>query len=131
MSKPAKHILTVSGAIYLLFGLSISFFPQETGRIFGTASQYGVDLLLMKVVGALFFGLGVINVMARNAIISGIYGRPITLGNAMMSLIIAGQFLKFNLSQDGVGGHFWIVTVIFSVVTLAFIYLFFTSSRPE
>lgn len=131
MSNPGKHILLVSAVIYLVFGLGISFFPQETGRIFGTASQYGTDLLLMKVVGGLFFGIGVTNFMSRNSVVGGIYGRPLTLGNAMVNLIIAGQFIKFNFSQDGVGGHFWIVALIFSVLALSFIYLFLRGPKAE
>lgn len=131
MKKPGKLILTISSMIYLLFGLVISFLPQETGRIFGTASQYGMDLLLMKVIGALFFGLGLINFMSRSSIIGGIYGRPITLGNVMVSLIISGQFVKFNISQDGVGGHLWVVAIIFILITLSFIYLFFKTPATE
>jgi hypothetical protein len=129
MNKQSKYILTTSAVIYLLFGLGISFLPEETGRIFGTASQYGVDLLLMKVIGALFFGIGVINFMSRKTIVGGIYGRPITLGNAMLSMIIASQFLKFNYYQDGVGAHFWLVAVIFSTLSLSFIYLFFSTPK--
>jgi len=131
LNNPGKHILTSSAVIYLIFGLSISFFPQETGRIFGTASQYGIDLLLMKVVGGLFFGFGVTNFMSRNSVVGGIYGRPITLGNAMINLIIAGQFLKFNFLQDGVGGHFWIVAILFSAMALSFIYLFLKAPKAE
>jgi hypothetical protein len=129
MNKQSKYILTTSAVIYLLFGLGISFLPEETGRIFGTASQYGVDLLLMKVIGALFFGIGVINFMSRKTIVGGIYGRPTTLGNAMVSMIIASQFLKFNYYQDGVGAHFWLVAVIFSTLSLSFIYLFFSTPK--
>jgi hypothetical protein len=125
MKGPAKYLYAVSGLLYILIGLSISFYPQETGRIFGTASQYGVDLLLMKVVGALVFAFGVTNIMVWRA---GSASKAITLGNAMMALIISGQFLKFILSQDGVGGHFWVVTSIFSLFTIGFIYTFFTSS---
>lgn len=129
MNRQCKYILTISALIYLLFGLGISFFPEETGRIFGTASQYGVDLLLMKVIGSLFFGFGVINFMSRNTTVGGIYGRPITLGNAMVSMIIASQFLKFNVYQDGVGAHFWIVAIIFTMLSLSFIYLFFRTPK--
>lgn len=125
MKGSAKYLYAVSGLLYILIGLSISFYPQETGRIFGTASQYGVDLLLMKIVGALVFAFGVTNIMVWRA---GSASKVITLGNAMMALIISGQFLKFILSQDGVGGHFWVVTSIFSFITIGFIFTFFTSS---
>jgi len=118
--------MTGSAAVYLLLGLGISFFPVETGQVLGTVSQSGMDLLLMKVVGALLFGFGVINLMARKSAIGGIYGRAIVLGNIMTALIIGSQFLKFIFSGTDVGLLVWAVTILFLILFLAFLKLFFT-----
>ncbi|MDR9418082.1 hypothetical protein [Gracilimonas sp.] len=123
--------MTSSAVLFILMGLGISFFPQETGRIFGTASQYGMDLLIMKMVGALLFGFGVINFMARRSPIGGIYGRSIVMGNLMMTLIIGAQFLKFVFRQDAVAGQVWIIGILFILFSLGFIKLFFTSPVEE
>jgi hypothetical protein len=126
MKRTAKYLFAVSGLFYMFIGLGISFYPQETGRIFGTASQYGVDLLLMKIVGALFLAYGVTNVMVWR---SDNGSKAIILGNAMMALIISGQFLRFIFSQDGVGGHFWIIACIFSGFAIGYIYAFIVTSK--
>ncbi len=123
--------MLASAITYLLMGLGISFFPQETGRLLGTASQYGMDLMIMKALGALIFGFGVINLMAWRSPLGGIYGRSIVFGNFMMALIIGGQFLKFNFTQDGVGTHIWILCGIFVVYMLGFLKLFFTSPTQK
>lgn len=127
MTSYSKVLMTSSAIVYLLMGLVISFFPQEIGRLFGTASQYGMDLLVMKILGALFFGFGVINLMACRSPLGGVYGRSIVMGNLMLALIIGGQFLKFNISQDVTGGHFWLICGVFIVFATGFLKLFFTS----
>lgn len=124
-------VMSSSAAFFLLTGLGISFFPQETGRIFGTASQYGMDLLIMKILGALFFGFGVMNFMARRSPVGGIYGRSIVMGNLMMTLIIGAQLFKFIFRQDGVGEHIWVLAFLFLILSVAYLKLFFTQPAAK
>ncbi|MEX0724371.1 MAG: hypothetical protein WD357_04795 [Gracilimonas sp.] len=126
MARFSKIVMTGSATLYLILGLGISFFPEVTGRILGTASQSGLDLLLMKVVGALLFGFGVINLMARNSAIGGIYGRAIVLGNIMIALITGSQFLKYIISANEIEPHFWAITILFLLLFVSFLKLFFT-----
>lgn len=63
-----------------LLGLGASFFPHEILNYFDTSPE-GITVVLAKVVGGLYLGLAVLNWMAREKLIGGIYSRPVAVGN--------------------------------------------------
>ena len=82
--------LMSSSALFMgILGIAASFMPQEILTHLGTMPNASAALLV-QTVGALYLGFAILNWMARNVIIGGIYARPVALGNflhfAMVSL---------------------------------------------
>lgn len=73
-------LMTTSAGFVGLIGVAVSLFPEELLRSLGTQSE-GVPVLLIRLVGALYLGFAVLNWMARDNLIGGIYSRPVALGN--------------------------------------------------
>jgi hypothetical protein len=72
--------MRLSSFFLVILGLAASFIPQEILAHYGARSS-GLGVLLMQVVGALYLGFAVVNWMARDVLIGGIYARPVALGN--------------------------------------------------
>lgn len=73
-------LMTASALFMGILGLSAALFPGKLVRYLGGQQQAGI-LLMMNVLGILYLGFAVVNWMAREVLIGGIYGRPLTLGN--------------------------------------------------
>ena len=74
-------LLMSSSAVFMgLLGLGISFFPQELLSAFDSPAT-PFPVLLSNVAGALYFGFAIVNWMAREKLIGGIYSRPVAVGN--------------------------------------------------
>ena len=73
-------LMRLSSLVLGIVGLAASFMPQEILAHYGSRSS-GLGVLLMQVVGALYLGFAVLNWMARDVLIGGIYARPVALGN--------------------------------------------------
>lgn len=114
-----------------IFGVAISFFPQEIGLAIDAQTQSGTNLLIFKLLGAALFGFGLLNYFGRNAILGGIYGKPILLSNAIFHMIVGGQLLK-TVIQEGLHPMVFIpIGVLYAILTIGFFYLNFTSPIPK
>ena len=81
-SLDTTFLMTGSAVFLGVLGLSAVQFPEELLAHLGGAQQQG-PLLLANVTGMLCLGFAILNWMARDVPIGGIYGRPLTLGNFM------------------------------------------------
>ena len=72
-------ILMITTALYLgIAGLGLTFLPEEIAIFFeGEANR--TFILALQILGALYLGFGMMNWMARNSMIGGIYSRPLIL----------------------------------------------------
>jgi len=107
-------------------GIVISFLPRETGKLVNTSSQSGADLLLIKIIGAALFGYGVMNFLARNNVIGGIYGKPMVMGNMIFHLIVGGQLLKF-VAGGSATIPLMAAGIIYTLLAAGFLRMNFTS----
>jgi len=116
-----------SAAVNGVLGIAITFFPQEIGLTIDAQTQSGANLLIFKLLGAALFGFGLLNYFGRNAILGGIYGKPILLSNAIFHMIVGGQLLK-TVIQEGINHVVFIpIGVLYAILTVGFFYLNFTS----
>ena len=69
-----------------LLGLGGPLFSEAILRSFGTQPG-GFPAVLLHLVGALYLGFALLNWMARNQLIGGIYSRPVALGNLTHFLV--------------------------------------------
>ena len=73
-------VLMAASAV--IFGLILSFLPNETALFFN--SDFNIMLtLFIQLVGALYLGFAMMNWMAKGSTIGGIYNKPIAIGNFM------------------------------------------------
>lgn len=76
-----------------LVGFMAAVFSQEILRYFGHPAE-GFAVVLVKIVAGLYFGLAILNWMARGNMIGGIYSRPVGLANFAHFLAVAVVLVK-------------------------------------
>lgn len=72
--------MSVSAGFMGLLGLMSALFPEEILSYFGTPPG-DISVLLTSIVGTLYLGYAVLNWMARENLIGGVYSRPVSIGN--------------------------------------------------
>ena len=77
----------------LLAGLGLTFAPQELWRYAGVGYQ-AATVLILQATGALYMGFAVLNWMAKDNLIGGIYSRPVALGNFLHFLLVASALVR-------------------------------------
>ena len=71
-----------ASAIFLMAaGAAILFFPQELAYFLGSPRLLGGPLIVVKLLAAALFALGMLDWMNRFATVGGIYGRPVLMAN--------------------------------------------------
>jgi hypothetical protein len=88
-----KVLLTASASFMAVCGLAATFLPQEILARVGEGSG-PVLTLIVQAAGALYFAFAILNWMAKDSLIGGIYARPISLGNLVHFFIGAITLLK-------------------------------------
>src|SRR4030095_10355157 len=82
-----------------VLGLAAIFMPQEIARYLSPESS-GLHVLLVQIIGALYFGFAILNWMAQGNLIGGIYSRPVTIGNLTHFVVATLALLKGVLSGN-------------------------------
>ncbi|MFC5270696.1 hypothetical protein [Adhaeribacter terreus] len=120
-------LLMIASSIFMAAnGLAFTFFPQEFLQNFNQpASPLIVSIL--QLLGALYLGFGMLNWMAKNLLIGGIYSRPISMGNFAHFLVAGLALLKaapgLKLPQ------IWGLAVIYIVFAAGFGLVAFTHPK--
>ncbi len=75
------RVLLVMSAVFLaILGLGASFLPHEILAFLG-APQQGALPVLVQLLGAHYLAFALLNWMAKDSLIGGIYNRPAAMGN--------------------------------------------------
>ena len=88
-----RHLMISSSTFMLLLGVLMTFLPQES-LAYGGGDANPLSILIVQSAGALYLGFAILNWMARESLIGGIYSRPVSLGNFTHFLIVAAALLK-------------------------------------
>ena len=123
MKQFSKYLMTTSAIIMGAFGIILSFLPQETAGYLGITSS---NIILMQILGALYFGFAMANWTAKGNVLGGIFGRGYVIGNFSHFLIGALALIKFVLSSNP-PQLFIIITLIYTTFAASFAYLMFYS----
>lgn len=99
-----RTLMTTSAAFMAAVGLTAAFFPDEVLGYFGYPAR-GFGVVLVKVVGGLYFGLGILNWMGRHKAIGGIYSRPVAMTNFVHFLVVALVFVRHLPDTDHIGTY--------------------------
>ncbi len=88
-----RALMMSSAGLMLLLGLAMTFAPAEL--LADSDSQaHGAEILFIQAAGALYLGFAVVNWMAKDNLIGGIYSRPVALGNFIHFLTLGMALLK-------------------------------------
>ncbi len=110
----------------LSLGLATTFAPQELLHYTGNPAQT-VPVLAIQTAGALYLGFAILNWMAKDNAIGGIYSRPVALGNFLHFLLVSTTLL--SLVRRGVGEPLLLlVTVLYALFAIGFGLLVFGKS---
>jgi len=88
-----KVLMIASASVLAALGLVASFVPREI-LIFIGARPDPLPVLFVQIAGGLYLGFAMLNWMAREGLIGGIYGRPVIFGNFMHFMVVAFAILK-------------------------------------
>src|SRR5258708_2465249 len=93
-------ILMASSALFMAaLGVAATFLPQEIIAALGGGGGRTLPLLV-QVLGATYLGFAMLNWMAKESLIGGIYSRPVSVGNflhfaiagiALVKAVVAGE----------------------------------------
>lgn len=90
----------ITSAIALgAFGLFVSFAPAEFLVVLG-ASAAGPVHVLLKLMGGLYLGFAMMNWMAKDNMIGGIYSRPVAAGNFLHFFVGALSLAKHQVGSE-------------------------------
>ena len=116
-----KLLMMLSSILLGITGIAFSFLPQEIAGIIGIN---GAGIILLQVMGALYFGFATMNWMAKANLIGGIYSKPVAIGNFSHFLIGALALSKIAFKGGG-PAYLWLGAVVYLVFALLFGIVFF------
>ena len=118
-----KLIMAASALILGAAGAALTFAPAEILRTFGVG---GNPLLTFafQITGALFLGFAMLNWMAKESTIGGIYNRPLAAGNFMHFFVGALALIK-GVMAGHTQSAVWIAAAIYAVFAVCFGWILF------
>ncbi len=100
-----RYLMVASTMMLALAGLAVSFAPAEFLEALGISASDPLPAML-KVMGGLYLGFALMNWMAKDNMIGGIYSRPVAVGNFLHFLVGS-----LSLAKQQVSGEFSAVLV--------------------
>ncbi len=109
-----KLIMSVSAVFLALAGVSMTFFPNEIANHIGLAAAKPSQLVI-QILGALYFGFGMLNWMAKGSIVGGIYNKPLVIANLSHFAIGCLALIK---GLAGSGNQYFAVLILTGVYAI-------------
>lgn len=126
-----KFLMTTCAVTLAAIGIVFVFLPAEILNLKGLTPTKTLQVLI-QIVGGLYFGFGMLNWMAKDSLIGGIYNRPIVVANLAHFVIGALGLLKALMTNTNQPRAVWTVTVVYSLFAVSFgIVLFKHPLRKE
>lgn len=125
-----KLIMTASALVLGAAGLVFTFAPEEILKILNIETSK-LSQLLIQILGALYFGFAMMNWMARESAIGGIYNRPIAVANITHFSMAGLALIKGAFAMQGAPIGIWIVTGIYAIFAVVFGTLLFRHPMTE
>jgi len=113
-----KILMTASAFVMGMTAIILTFLPQEMIILSGHSVDY-FNVLLIQILGALYFAFAALNWMAKANLIGGIYSKPVAIGNFAHFFIGAITLLKNAFTQEVLIG-LWIAAIVYSLFAVLF-----------
>lgn len=113
-----RFLLASSGLLLMLLGVLATFLPDELLLLLGH-DRSGAAAVLIQLLGASYFGMGIWLWMSKGAVVGGIYGRPLVMGALSHFMVAALALWK---AQDVLAAFpvLWVLVVVFSLLAAGF-----------
>jgi len=118
-----KLLMSSSAVVMGITGIVLSFFPGEFADFFKMA---GTNIIVLQLLGGLYFGFAMLNWAAKGNLTGGIYSRPVAIGNLTQFVIGGLALLKFALNNIASVG-IWIAVILYLVFAILFGFVMFTN----
>ncbi|HYU35067.1 MAG TPA: hypothetical protein VEW48_23185 [Thermoanaerobaculia bacterium] len=124
-----KLLMMASALVLGLAGVAASFAPAELLTAWGSPAT-DQTVLVVQILGALYFSFALLNWTAKGVMIGGIYARPVSLGNFLHFTMGALALAKQELSHD-LGVPIVVALVVYAVFAVLFGALVFGGVRQR
>lgn len=121
-----KLIMTAAAIVTGIAGIAFTFLPGEILN-YTDMKANGPLLLLLQILGALYFAFAMLNWMTKTSIIGGIYNRPIAVANFTHFFIGAMALMKGILSNPALPIGIWAIAIIYAIFAISFGLIFLRS----
>jgi len=112
-----KILMSSSALVMAALGVAATFLPQEIIAALGGSGR--TLPLLVQVLGAAYLGFAMLNWMAKESLIGGIYSRPVSMGN-FLHFAVAGIALVKAVAAGERAVAVLVCTAIYVVFAVAF-----------
>lgn len=113
-----------SAIIIAAIGIGLMFLPEETLIYLNIAASKPL-LLILQLLGGLYFGFAMLNWMSQWSLIGGIYNKPVSVANFAQFFVGGIALLKEVFSNPEIPQVFWILAIIYAVYAVIFGLLFY------
>ncbi|HRH48977.1 MAG TPA: hypothetical protein PLP23_09505 [Panacibacter sp.] len=121
-----KLIMTAAAIVTGIAGIAFTFLPGEILN-YTDMKANGPLLLLLQILGALYFAFAMLNWMTKTSIIGGIYNRPIAVANFTHFFIGAMALMKGILSNPALPIGIWAIAIVYAIFAISFGLIFLRS----
>lgn len=121
----SKWVMSASAIFMGVFGLAGSFLPREILAKLGMP-QNAVLALVIQLAGALYIAFAMLNWMAKDSVIGGIYNRPLAMAN-VLHFTAGGLALLRGSVVKGAPSGVLVMAGFYTALAIAFGLIIFTS----
>jgi hypothetical protein len=125
----SRWVMAASALFMAVLGLAGTFLPQEILAWLMAplhAPQSALLPLVIQLAGALYIAFAMLNWMAKDSVIGGIYNRPLAMGN-LLHFTAGGMALLRGAVARGAPAGVLGIAACYAVLAVAFGLLVFTS----
>ena len=124
-----KLIMTLSAIFLLSAGIFLTFAPDLMLNFLNLETNQ-TSLFLIQLIGALYFGFGMLNWMNKGRPIGGIYNRPVAISN-LCHFMVAGLALLKGITSTDLPFTIYILAAVYAVFGIAFGIILFRNPTTD
>jgi len=121
-----KTLMIISAIFLAVNGFGFTFFPNEISVLLINDDNH-IFILILQILGALYLGFSILNWMSKTNLIGGIYSKPLLIGNLLHFFTASMALIKLTFKVETNLQLIFFYTIIYSLFTLFFGYVFFTN----
>ena len=123
-----KLVMASSAIILAAIGIGLMFLPEEILIYLNIGASKPV-LLILQLLGGLYFGFAMLNWMSQWSVIGGIYNKPVSVANFAQFFVGGMALIKDVTSSPEMPRIFWLLAGVYIVYAAMFGWLFYNQPK--